>query len=90
MEERDLYWRRSEIYRRWLLQRVFTADSKDSITIMIFPIEVGKPNYRDAELPSVQHSNRYATKVSLLIISQAILYFKWLRLVEHGANDAST
>jgi hypothetical protein len=50
-EERDECWRRSEIYRHWLLEKVFKADSKDSITIMILPIEVGKPNYRDSELP---------------------------------------
>ncbi|PGH19536.1 hypothetical protein AJ80_03871 [Polytolypa hystricis UAMH7299] len=49
MEERNMYWRRSEIYRHWLLDKVFKADSKDSITIMIFPIEEGKPNYRDVE-----------------------------------------
>ncbi|WEW58185.1 amidase [Emydomyces testavorans] len=52
LEERDLYWRRSEIYRNWLLKRVFKADLADSVAIMVFPIEVGKPNYRDAELPS--------------------------------------
>jgi hypothetical protein len=57
VEERDMYWRRSEIYRHWLLDKVFKADYKDSITIMIFPIEVGKPNYRDAELPLVTHSS---------------------------------
>jgi hypothetical protein len=57
VEERDMYWRRSEIYRHWLLDKVFKADYKDSITIIIFPIEVGKPNYRDAELPLVTHSS---------------------------------
>ncbi len=50
-EDRDECWRRSEDYRHWLLEKVFTADIKDSVTIMILPIEVGKPNYRDAELP---------------------------------------
>ncbi|PVH72140.1 amidase [Cadophora sp. DSE1049] len=50
-EDRDECWRRSELYRHWLLSRVFEADSKDCITVMVLPIEVGKPNYRDAELP---------------------------------------
>lgn len=50
-EERDEYWRRSEIYRKWLLERVFDSESKTSVTIMVFPIEVGKPNYREAEVP---------------------------------------
>jgi hypothetical protein len=49
LEERDMYWRRSEVYRHWLLNKIFKVD--DSITVMVFPIEVGKPNYRDAELP---------------------------------------
>ncbi|EEQ86219.2 amidase [Blastomyces dermatitidis ER-3] len=48
-EERDMYWRRSEIYRQWLLDKIFKADSKDSISIMVFPIEEGRPNYRDVE-----------------------------------------
>ncbi|KAL1879270.1 hypothetical protein Daus18300_001849 [Diaporthe australafricana] len=51
LEERDKYWRRSEIYRKWLLDRVFDADSKSVVTVMIFPIEAGKPKYREAELP---------------------------------------
>lgn len=46
-----MYWRRSEIYRHWLLDRVFKANTRNAITVMIFPIEAGKPNYRDAELP---------------------------------------
>jgi hypothetical protein len=57
-----MYWRRSEIYRHWLLDKVFEADRKDSTTIMIFPIEVGKPNYRDAELPSVANPSLGATR----------------------------
>ncbi|KAN0070527.1 hypothetical protein V8E54_011396 [Elaphomyces granulatus] len=40
-----------QIYRHWLLDKVFKTDPKDSVAIMIFPIEVGKPNYRDSELP---------------------------------------
>lgn len=50
-EERDKYWRRSEIYRKWLLDRVFDADSKSFVTVMILSIEAGKPNYREAEFP---------------------------------------
>ena len=50
-EERDMFWGRSEMYWHWLLDRVFNTNSGGCITIMIFPIEVGKPNYRDAELP---------------------------------------
>ncbi|KAK5282570.1 hypothetical protein LTR20_003380 [Exophiala xenobiotica] len=61
LEERNMYWRRSEIYRHWLLDKVFEADRKDSTTIMIFPIEVGKPNYRDAELPPLSILSGYAS-----------------------------
>jgi len=62
VEERDImYWRRSEIYRHWLLDKVFKADPKDSVTIMIFPIEVGKPNYRDSELPPYGILSGYAS-----------------------------
>lgn len=43
VEERDSYWRRSGIYRHWLLDRVFKANSNDFITIMVFPTEVGNP-----------------------------------------------
>ena len=32
-----MYWRRSELYRHWLLVKVFEAGSEDCITIMIFP-----------------------------------------------------
>ncbi|OQD66177.1 hypothetical protein PENPOL_c005G02364 [Penicillium polonicum] len=49
--ECDECWRRSEIYRHWLLEKVFKADDEDTVTVMILPIEAGKPNYRDAELP---------------------------------------
>ena len=51
MEERDFYWRRSEHYRQWLLDRVFDASNKDRITIMVFPIKEGKPNCRESPLP---------------------------------------
>ncbi|KAF4985542.1 hypothetical protein F66182_16918, partial [Fusarium sp. NRRL 66182] len=52
-EERDKYWRRSEIYRHWLLDNIFRVNDKNSVTIMILPIEKGKPNYRDADPPSL-------------------------------------
>ncbi|KAK2591957.1 hypothetical protein QQS21_010363, partial [Conoideocrella luteorostrata] len=51
-EQRDALWRRSEIYRHWLLEKIFDANSGDSITIMVLPIEAGKPNYRDSEISS--------------------------------------
>ncbi|KDN68942.1 hypothetical protein CSUB01_09360 [Colletotrichum sublineola] len=50
-EERDECLRRCEVYRDWLLKRVFKADDENCITIMPLPIEVGKPNYRDSKLP---------------------------------------
>jgi hypothetical protein len=55
IEERDMYWRHSEIYRHWLLEKIFQANSKESISIMVFPIEEGKPNYRDGDIPLVTH-----------------------------------
>jgi hypothetical protein len=51
LEERDKYWRRSEIYRKWLLDRVFDSHSRNVVTVMVFPIEVGEPNYRESEIP---------------------------------------
>lgn len=59
-KERDECWRRSELYRHWLLQNVFAADAKDSVTIMVLPIEEGKPSYRDTELPSYGLLSGYA------------------------------
>ncbi|TAQ88994.1 hypothetical protein B7494_g2658 [Chlorociboria aeruginascens] len=50
-EERDKYWRRSEIYRHWLLDNIFKAHDKTTMTIMILPIEKGEPNYRDVDPP---------------------------------------
>ncbi|KAI1150033.1 amidase [Nemania diffusa] len=50
-EERDECWRRVQVYRQWLLDSIFDADSKESISIMVFPIEEAKPNYRDAPNP---------------------------------------
>ncbi|KAI1058905.1 hypothetical protein LB507_004038 [Fusarium sp. FIESC RH6] len=46
IEQRDYYWKRSETYRKWLCEKVLVADSTVT-TIMVFPIEVGEPNYRD-------------------------------------------
>lgn len=51
LEGRNRYWRRCEVYRKWLFERVFDAESKTVVTIMVFPIEAGKPNYREVELP---------------------------------------
>jgi hypothetical protein len=42
---------RCEVYRDWLLQNVFEADSEETITVMVLPIEHGKPNYRDSIPP---------------------------------------
>ncbi|KAJ5471030.1 amidase [Penicillium desertorum] len=57
IEERDMYWRHSEIYRHWLLEKIFQANSKESISIMVFPIEEGKPNYRDGDIPGYASLN---------------------------------
>ncbi|KAI0485871.1 amidase [Xylaria cf. heliscus] len=50
-EERDECWRRLEVYRLWLLDSVFKSGSEEGITIMVLPIEVGQPNYRDTKAP---------------------------------------
>lgn len=34
-----------------LLDKISKADSNDFVSTMILPIEVGKPNYRESELP---------------------------------------
>ncbi|KAF2798542.1 amidase signature enzyme [Melanomma pulvis-pyrius CBS 109.77] len=60
-DERDECWRRSEVYRHWLLEKVFKANSNDSMMIMILPIEQGQPNYRDAELPPYSLLSGYAS-----------------------------
>jgi hypothetical protein len=39
------------VYRRWLVEKVFVAGDLGTPKIMVLPIEVGKPNYRDDELP---------------------------------------
>ncbi|KAJ6178047.1 amidase [Penicillium mononematosum] len=61
IEERDTYWRRSEIYRHWLLEKIFQANSKESISIMVFPIEGGEPNYRDGDIPPFSILTGYAS-----------------------------
>ncbi|KAI1819342.1 amidase [Xylaria intraflava] len=58
-EERDECWRRCEVYRLWLLDSIFKPTSQDGLTIMILPIEVGKPNYRDAREPRYGILNGY-------------------------------
>ncbi|KAM7188406.1 amidase [Rhypophila sp. PSN 637] len=58
--ERDECWRRSEVYRHWLLEKVFDADSSATVTVMPLPIEAGQPNYRDAELPPYSLFSGYA------------------------------
>ncbi|KAM0430141.1 hypothetical protein ACHAPT_006149 [Fusarium lateritium] len=60
-EERDECWRRCEVYRHWLLNKIFEADDKGSISIMVFPIEVGQPNYRDSPEPPYGLLNGYAS-----------------------------
>ncbi|OAA70229.1 amidase [Cordyceps fumosorosea ARSEF 2679] len=55
-EERDEGWRRSEVYRHWMLSKVFKADSQDTVVVMPLPIEAGQPNYRDAPLPPREYS----------------------------------
>ncbi|KAI0110841.1 amidase [Nemania sp. FL0031] len=53
--------RRCEVYRSWLLNSVFESTSQDKLTIMVLPIEVGKPNYRDSPEPGYQLLNGYAS-----------------------------
>ncbi|KAI0189043.1 amidase [Astrocystis sublimbata] len=50
-EDRDECWRRVQVYRQWLLDNIFKAESEDTLSIMVFPIEEAKPNYRDAPEP---------------------------------------
>jgi hypothetical protein len=47
-EERDEGWSRIYKYREWLLTHVLKA-----ATIVILPLDEGKPNYRDAPPPYV-------------------------------------
>jgi hypothetical protein len=60
--ERDYYWRRSEIYRKWLLEEVFEAESTDCTTIMVLPIQEGHTNYRDVELPCAHPLKRFPSR----------------------------
>ncbi|CAG7559971.1 unnamed protein product [Fusarium equiseti] len=46
-EERDYYWKRSETYQKWLLEKVL-ANCDNIFTIMVLPVGVGEPNYRDS------------------------------------------
>ncbi|KAK7418468.1 hypothetical protein QQX98_003960 [Neonectria punicea] len=50
-----------DVYRQWLLDKIFEAEDKDSLSIMVFPIEIGKPNYRDAPEPPYGLLNGYAS-----------------------------
>ncbi|EGX89814.1 amidase [Cordyceps militaris CM01] len=59
-EERNECWRRSEVYRHWMLDKVFKADSPETVVIMALPIEAGQPNYRDAPLPPYSLLSGYA------------------------------
>ncbi|KAK7408490.1 hypothetical protein QQX98_009357 [Neonectria punicea] len=45
-EERDEGWERIYTYRKWLLDNIFTEGS-----ILVLPIDEGRPNYRDAPPP---------------------------------------
>lgn len=45
-EERDEGWQRIYTYREWLLSHVFKVG-----TIVVLPVDEGKPNYRDALPP---------------------------------------
>uniref|UniRef100_A0A8H7N2M7 Amidase domain-containing protein n=1 Tax=Bionectria ochroleuca TaxID=29856 RepID=A0A8H7N2M7_BIOOC len=60
-EERDECWCRCQVYRKWLLSMIFSAESKDSIKIMVLPIEAGEPNYRDSPEPPYGLLNGYAS-----------------------------
>jgi hypothetical protein len=52
-KERDEGWRRCEVYRRWLVDKVFRVGDERVARVMILPVGVGTPSYRDAELPYV-------------------------------------
>lgn len=47
--ERDEGWRRSEVYRHWLLDKVFATEDQRVVRIMVLPVEDGNPKYRDAD-----------------------------------------
>lgn len=58
-EERDECWRRCDVYRLWLLDRVFKAESKERLRIMVLPIDSAVPSYRDAPEPYVPQSRQH-------------------------------
>ncbi|CAH0021639.1 unnamed protein product [Clonostachys rhizophaga] len=60
-EERDECRRRCQVYRKWLPSKIFSTKSKDSIKIMVLPIEACKPNYRDSPEPPYGLLNGYAS-----------------------------
>ncbi len=45
-EERDERWERIYTYRKWLLDNVLREG-----TVLVLPVDEGKPNYRDAPPP---------------------------------------
>ncbi|KAK4449841.1 amidase [Podospora aff. communis PSN243] len=57
--ERDFYWRRSEIYREWLLYSVFKAGSDNCIMIMVLPIQKGKRSLNSRAFPSIPQGPYY-------------------------------
>jgi hypothetical protein len=84
LEERDKYWRRSEIYRKWLLNRVFEANSS-TVSIMIFPIQSGQVEYREADIPC---ATLHAVYVQRANTRQTLLHPSRLFLSEYGSYDA--
>lgn len=67
--ERELAkgWRRAEVSRHWLVCTVFGEKEQRVVKIMILPAEMGKPSYRDAELPCV--ARRGCVSGSILTVS---------------------
>ncbi|KAJ5715484.1 amidase [Penicillium malachiteum] len=61
IEERNMYWRRSEIYRYWLLDKIFQVTSEGPMSFMVLPIEEGKPDYRDDDIPPFSILSGYAS-----------------------------
>ncbi|KAJ2980269.1 hypothetical protein NQ176_g2746 [Zarea fungicola] len=59
-KQRDECWRRSEVYRCWMLDKVFETSNDGTVVIMPLPIEVGQPNYRDAPLSPYSLLSGYA------------------------------
>jgi hypothetical protein len=84
LEERDKYWRRSEIYRKWLLNRVFEANPS-TVSVMIFPIQSGQVEYREADIPC---ATLHAVYVQRANTRRTFLHTSRLFLFEHGSYDA--